>query len=221
MKVNYEIVGEGFPIVMLHGNGENHHEFDQLVEDLKDYQCILIDSSYDGQISYQKLCDDVVEVVDALGLETYDVIGFSDGGIIALMLAMQQDKVSHIITLGANTNPHMIKTFFYIQSILRLVCLIPFCLYQKNARRSFKLTKMMLTEPHFTYDSLKEVKIPALIMAGEYDLIKESDTKNIAEALPYSVLKIIPHGNHFLLRDFYKQTYKEIRLFLDICHKED
>ncbi|MCD7949523.1 MAG: alpha/beta hydrolase [Erysipelotrichaceae bacterium] len=221
MKVNYKIVGEGFPIIMLHGNGENHHEFDQLVKDLNDYQCILIDASYDGKISYQKLCDDVVAVVQELKLNAFDIIGFSDGGIIALMLAMQLDSVQHIITLGANTRPGMIKTFFLVNSIIRLICLLPFCIYQKKARLSFKLTKMMLLEPHISYESLTDIKIPALIMAGEYDLIKEEDSKNIANALPYGILRIISHGNHFLLRDYYKQTYKEIRLFLDICHKED
>jgi len=221
MSVNYKIVGEGFPIIMLHGNGENHHVFDQLANDLSDYQCILIDANYEGKISYQKLCDDVIDVIHILQLNAYDVIGFSDGGIIALMLGMQEEHVQHIITLGANTNPYMIKPFFLINSYIRLICLLPFCIYQRKARLSFKLTKMMLTEPHISYESLSDIKIPVLVMAGEYDLIKKEDTQNIAEALPYSILRIIPQGNHFLLRDYYKQTYHEIRLFLDTCHKED
>ncbi|MCD7893316.1 MAG: alpha/beta hydrolase [Erysipelotrichaceae bacterium] len=219
--MNYEIIGHGFPIIMLHGNGENHHVFDQIAKDLCDYQCILLDANYEGKISYQKLCDDVIKVIHALKLDAYDVIGFSDGGIIALMLAMQEEHVKHVITLGANTNPHMIKPFFIFNSYIRLGCLLPFCIYSKKARLSFKLTKLMLTEPHISYESLSDIKIPVLVMAGEYDLIKEEDTQNIAKALPYSVLRIIPQGSHFLLRDYYKQTYKEIRLFLDICHEED
>ena len=58
-------------------------------------------------------------------------------------------------------------------------------------------------------------------MAGEYDMIKQEDTQKIGEALPYSAVKIIKQGNHFLLRDYFQQTMKEIELFLKACHQEE
>lgn len=220
MKLNYEIIGNGDPIILLHGNGEDHTIFQRLANDLKDhYQCIMMDASYEGKLTYQKLCDDVKETIDALQLQSYDVIGFSDGGIIALLLAVQDPHMQHMITMGANTDPHMVKTFFRFYSYIRLVCLLPFCLFQSKARLDYKLNRLMMKEPHIDYQDLKKIKIPALILAGEFDLIKAEDTQNIADALPYSILKIIPQGNHFLLQDSYQKTYKEIRLFLDECHK--
>ena len=74
--IYYQISGEGFPIVFLHGNGEDHHIFDQAVLQLsKQYQCICIDSRYHGQsihageLSYQQMAKDVMGVVDELKLE--------------------------------------------------------------------------------------------------------------------------------------------------------
>lgn len=227
MQIYYQVIGEGFPIVCLHGNGENHHIFDDMVKKLSSsYQLILIDSRYHGQsihqgeLSYQQMMKDVVSIVDELQLRAYDVIGFSDGGIIALLLAMNDSRVQHIITMGANTQPNMIKTIYRMSMVLRMFCLIPF-FYRQKARLDWKLSMLMMKEPHIDYINLKNIKVPVLVLAGEFDMIKEIDTRNIGNALPYSVVKIIKGGNHFLLRDSFQQTMKEIILFLEACHQED
>lgn len=231
MKMNdifYEVKGTGFPIVLLHGNGENHHVFDETVDVLsKAFQCILIDSRYhgksikNGELSYQQMCYDVKNVVDELNINEYDLIGFSDGGIIGLLLSMQDQRLKHMIILGANTKPRYLKSIYRYPMYLSLACLLPFCLYNKKARRQFKLTRLMLKEPNIEYSHLSSVFIPVLILAGEHDMIKEVDTKSIGEALPYGIVKIIKQGNHFLLRDFFRQTIKEIEAFLYACHQED
>mgnify|MGYP006386076649 FL=1 len=93
--INYKVIGNGYPIVLLHGNGENMTIFDKLVEKLQDsYQLICIDSRYhgnsvyQGEMSYSQMCKDVVEVVNELNIDEYDVIGFSDGGIISILLSL-------------------------------------------------------------------------------------------------------------------------------------
>lgn len=228
MDIYYEIIGNGFPIVCLHGNGEDHHIFDELCQSLShDYQLILIDSRYhgksvhQGELSYEQMMQDVMRVVDDLKIEAYDVIGFSDGAIVSLMLGMQDERLQHIVSIGANTSPKMIKALYRFSLYLQMFCLLPFCLYNQKARLSWKLTTLMLKYPHIEYQNLKNIHIPVLVLAGEFDMIKEIDSRNIAEALPYSVLKIIKSGNHFLLRDSFKQTIKEIDLFLKACHQED
>lgn len=228
MKIYYEVIGEGFPIVLLHGNGEDHHIFDRLVEDLKkSYQLILIDSRYHGkspcvgELSYQKMCEDVKEVISELSLEHYDVIGFSDGGIEALMLAMDDERLAHAVCIGANTKPQNIKLFYRVVFYIQMVCLMVFALYHQKARLQLKLIRLMLNEPHIEYDDLKKINIPVLVLAGEYDLIKQSDTEMIASCLPYSVLKIIKQGNHVLLKDHYSRTSQEIISFLNVCHQEE
>lgn len=227
-EIYYECIGEGFPIILLHGNGENHHIFDDTVQVLsKKYKCILIDSRYHGQsihqgeLSYQQMCKDVINVIDELNLQEYDLLGFSDGAIIGLLLAMEDQRLKHLISIGANTKPKYMKLFFRIFTYIQTFCLLPFCIYQKKARQSFRLNRLMLKEPHIEYDDLKNIHSCVLVMAGQYDMIQEKDTKAIAKALPYSVLKIIKQGNHFLLRDNFLETIHQIELFLEVCHKEE
>lgn len=227
MDIYYEVIGNGFPIVCLHGNGEDHHIFDNLVKEFSnEYQLILIDSRYHGKsihqgsLSYYQMMKDVMNVIDELKIDSYDVIGFSDGAIVSLLLGMNDHRLKHIVSIGANTKPQMIKGIYRISLYLQLFCLIPFCIYNSKARLSFKLTLLMIKEPQIEYDDLKNIHIPVLVLAGEFDMIKEVDTYAIGSALPYSVVKIIKSGNHFLLRDAFPQTIKEINLFLKACHKE-
>ncbi len=228
MNIYYEVVGQGYPIVCLHGNGEEHHIFDEFVRVMmNDYQLILIDSRYHGksihagELSYEQFRDDVIEVVDELDLDAYDVVGFSDGAIVSFLLALKDKRLKHIVSLGANTKPNMIKPIYRITIYTTLFCLIPFCLYNKKARLQFKLNMLMVKQPQLEYEMLKEIKQPTLVLAGEFDMIKEEDTINIGKSLPYSATKIIKGGNHFLLRDSFKETIKEISLFLNACHYED
>lgn len=228
MDIYYEIVGKGFPLILLHGNNEDHHIFTETVNVLsQDYQCILIDSRYHGQsvqqgeLSYQQMCQDVQDVVTSLNIAEYDVLGFSDGGIISLLLGMSDQRLQHIICIGANTKPQMIKPVYRLYDYMMLLCLLPFCLYNAKARKTFRLTKLMAKEPQINYQDLKKIHIPVLVMAGEYDMIKQDDTLKIGESLPYSVVKIIKQGNHFLLRDSFQQTINEIELFLKTCHQEE
>lgn len=228
MDIYYEIKGSGFPIVCLHGNNEDHHIFDEAVKILsQQYQCLLIDTRYhgksmcSGELSYNQMAQDVIDVITHLGIEAYDVIGFSDGAIVSLLLGMKDSRIKHIVSIGANTKPQMIKPIYRLYDYMMCVCLLPFCLYNAKARKNLKLIRLMMKEPCIEYEDLKKIKIPVLVMAGEYDMIKQDDTQRISESLTYSVMKIIKQGNHFLLRDSFQQTMKEIQLFLKACHQEE
>lgn len=227
MDIYYEVIGSGYPIICLHGNGEDHHIFDDMAKELTGYKLILIDSRYhgkstrQGELSYKQMMKDVLNVIDELKIDVYDLIGFSDGGIVSLLLGMADERVQNMIIIGANTKPQMIKPIYRFFDYLQMLCLLPFCLYHPKARRTFQCLKLMETQPHIEYHDLEKIKVPVLILAGEQDMIKEIDTMNIKKHLIYSVLKIIKGGNHFLLKDSFQQTIKEIQLFLNVCHKED
>lgn len=228
MDIYYKTIGQGYPIICLHGNGEDHHIFDELANVLSNqYQLILIDSRYHGksihkgELSYRQIMADVMMVVDELKLDEYDVIGFSDGGIVSLLLGMHDQRLKHMISIGANSKPHMIKGMYRLMIYIEMFCLLPFCLYNQKARLKWKLTRLMMKEPQIEYSSLQEIKIPVLVMAGEFDMIKNIDTMQIGEALPYGIVKIIKGGNHFLLRDSFQKTFQEIKLFLNACHQEE
>ena len=227
MDIYYEVKGQGYPLVCVHGNGEDHHIFDELSCQLTDYQLILIDSRYHGQskkegeFSYQQMCQDVKSVIDELKLDEYDYLGFSDGAIVGLMLAMSDERMKHMICIGPNTSPQMLKPIYHFTFIVQNLLLLPFCLYDKKARLQRKYLSLMLKEPHINYADLQNIHIPVLVLSGEYDMIKQEDIKHIGESLPYGISKVIKQGNHFLLRDSFQQTYKEMSLFLNACHQEE
>ena len=120
-----------------------------------------------------------------LELEKPIVYGFSDGGIAALMLAYTHpDSIRAIAASGANSNPKALK-FLHRLGYMKLSVFT----YDKKAR-------MIATEPHITKADLERIKVPALITAGEHDMIKEEDTKFIASSIPISRLMILPGESH-------------------------
>lgn len=221
MDINYEVYGKGPAVICLHGNQENRKIFYRLKDDLADhYQMILIDSRYhgksikSGELSLDQMAKDVMAVADDCQLNTYDVIGFSDGANIALTLAGMDKRMKSAVLLAPNSNPKGISGFYRFSMGLTLVLLLPFCIYNPIARRKFKLTKWMFEEPHFTEDYLKTIHIPCLILSGDRDMIKNSDLEFITQSLPHAMHQVIADCGHFMLDDGYSQTLKKIRGFL-------
>ncbi|MCH5320352.1 MAG: alpha/beta hydrolase [Eubacterium sp.] len=192
VNINYEVYGNGAPIILLHGNSESHKIFDKLIERLKtDYKVYAIDSRCHGEsentekISYELMADDVIEFTKSLEIEKPIFYGFSDGGIVGLLIAIKEPYLlSKLIISGANINPNGLagfNLFFY-----KLAYFVT-----RN-----KLVKMMISEPDIHVSQLRQIKIPTYVLAGQRDIIKQSHTKSIADNIPQSTLEIIPNENH-------------------------
>ena len=173
-----------------------------------------------GPLTLDRMAQDVMDVANELDLEAYDVIGFSDGANIALTLAGKDERLKHMALLSPNATPKGIKWYYRLHMYMTLLLLPIFCIYDKRSRIRFKLISFMTKEPHFTSDYLSELKIPALLLSGENDVIKDSDFTFIQSSLPYCVHKVIKNSPHFLLGDQYDKTLREIRGFLYACHHE-
>lgn len=192
INIHYEVYGEGQPIILLHGNSENLNIFDKPVEQLKnEYKVYAIDSRCHGEsddpeeISYDLMAQDVIEFIKTLNLNKPILYGFSDGGIIGILVAIKEpDILSKVIVSGANVTPDALsKMFMIITKIMGF--------FTKN-----KLFKMMQNEPNITCEELQSIKIPVHVLVGEKDVIKEEHTKMIAENIPNSTLEIIAGENH-------------------------
>lgn len=188
----YEIYGHGTPIILVHGNSETHQIFDVLINKLKDnYKVYAIDSRCHGKsenterISYDLMAEDIIEFIKKLKINEPIFYGFSDGGIIGLLIAIKETKLlSKLIISGANLTPNgMSKSMLIISKILYFLT--------KN-----KLFRMMIQEPNITIKDLEKINIPTYVLAGEKDIIKESHTRLIAENIRNSTLEIIPKENH-------------------------
>lgn len=192
VNIFYEEYGKGQPIILLHGNSETHEIFDKLIEQLKEnYKIYAIDSRCHGksentnEISYDLMSDDIISFIKVLKIEKPILYGFSDGGIIGILVAIKEpDILSKLIVSGANINPDgMKKTMLIISKIVYFVT--------KN-----KLFRMMVKEPNISIEELNKIKVPTIVIAGQKDVIKREHTEMIAKNIPNSILDIIPNENH-------------------------
>ena len=210
VNLYYEVAGSGAPLVMVHGNGESHAIFDKAVPLLaKHFTCYLLDSRGHGQSQpvteyhYADMAEDVCQFIQALGLEHVTYYGFSDGGIIGLLLAGKHPKLlDKMIISGANTRPDAVS-----KRVVRLFKVINF-LHKKP------LFELMLTEPHITKEQLQAIETPTLVLAGSKDLVLEEDTRFIAESIPHATLKILPGESH---TSYIVHKEKIAKLILDYC----
>lgn len=192
ININYEVFGEGIPIILLHGNSENHHIFDKLIERLQEnYKVYAIDSRCHGEsdnpkdISYNLMASDVIEFIKKLKIEKPILYGFSDGGITGLIIAINEPELlSKLIISGANIYPEgMKKSMLYVSKV---------CYFLTRN----KLFKMMVKEPNIKVEDLRKIKVPTIVLAGQYDVILKEHTELIAESISESTLEIISNENH-------------------------
>ena len=205
VKLYYEIYGKGEPLLMLNGNNSSMARFSKQLEALsKDYMVIGLDSRGQGKstaddtkITYELMAEDVNTFLEKLKLKNVNILGWSDGGNIALILAMQNpDKVKKMAIMGTVLfNDDSSVTAATNKLIRNQVKEMEDKGVAKN-NMDYRLKVLLLTEPHINPDSLKNIKAPTLIMAGQHDVIKENHTKVIAEKIPKSKLVIFKGAGH-------------------------
>lgn len=192
VNLYYEECGKGKTIILLHGNQETHDIFDKLIEKLKtNYKVYAIDSRCHGKsentvdISYSLMCDDIIEFIKKLNIDKPILYGFSDGGIVGLLVAIKEpDLLSNLIISGANTTPDILSRSFKILTKIMYFF-----------TRS-KYIKMMLKEPNIKTNELNSITIPVHVLAGEKDIVKYEHSKYIADNIKNSTLEIIKNENH-------------------------
>ena len=206
----YDKTGNGSPILLLHGNGEDHTIFDLLIPMLEQhYTVYAIDSRGHGASNptddyhYEGMADDIAELITSLEIESPALYGFSDGGIIGLLLALHYpDLISSLIISGANLNPRGMKWSFLHKA------------KQHYKKTNSPLDRIMIEEPEIDPSSLADIHIPVLVLAGEHDIIKPSHTRLIAESLPHAQLTILKGEDHGSYIIHSSKLYRHIRDFL-------
>ena len=213
VNLYYEVVGTGSPLILIHGNGESHEIFDEAVKLLSEhFTCYLLDSRGHGQSQkvseyhYADMAEDVYQFIQALSLQNITFYGFSDGGIIGLLLASRySDLFDRLIISGANTSPAAISG--WVEEAFQ------------NWRQIMKksaLFKLMMTEPDITREQLAAIQIPTLVLAGSEDVIDETDTRFIAESIPGADLRILPGEDH---DSYIVGSTKVAELILEFCRE--
>lgn len=188
----YVKLGSGRPVVLLHGNGENHEIFTELSLELAaDYQVFAIDSPGHGashalsRYSYRDMTREIAGLLHEILDEPALIVGFSDGGIIALCLAIDYPTLAAgIIPCGANFQPDGVDAAWLEEAMKRAV-------YGPDP-----LLDLMLREPNLTDRELAGIQARTLVCAAEFDLIRLAHTQELAAKIPGAVLKIMPDEDH-------------------------
>lgn len=222
IRLYYEVYGSGHPLLMLHGNGGWINDLrNQIPEFAKCFKVIAVDSRAQGlstdaneELSFSLMASDIAQLLDSLKIDSAYVLGWSDGGIVGLELALNYPKtIAKLVTVGANfladstavpakmIDEMKTASFAGLDSATQRDIITHSHFPDRAGLIYDKLNRLDLLHPHFTFEQLQSIKVPTLVMAGDHDIIIDTHTLKLFHALPHSELCIVPGAGHgFLLR---------------------
>lgn len=206
-KMYCEVYGSGEPLLIIHGNGGSIDNFIyQIPYFSKKYKVIIADSRAHGKssdngdsLTYEMMADDYALLLDSMKIDSAHVIGWSDGGINGLLLAIRHPKkIKKLAITGANLVP---DTTAVPQSIWDMVTPSYKQLKDKANKNPFekngyKLLRLLIEQPHIPLTDLQKIQCPTLVIGGDHDVIKEEHTMLIYKNIPRAYLWIVPASGH-------------------------
>ena len=198
--------GQGEVLILLHGNGENSDYFQgQINEFARYYHVFAIDTRGHGKtprgnapFTIRQFADDLLGFMDVRQIGKAHLLGFSDGGNIAMIFAMRYpDRVARLILDGANLDAKGVKRTVQIPIEIGYRIARIFAGKSKSARRNAEMLGLMVNDPNVLPEELAGIQAKTLVMAGTKDMIKEEHTRLIADSIPNAQLVII-EGDHFV-----------------------
>jgi pimeloyl-ACP methyl ester carboxylesterase len=225
ISMYYEIYGKGEPLILLHGGYGSSEMMGGMIEAFaKKYQVIAVDSRSQGRttdsdekvLTYAQMALDVNGFMDKLQIKKAKFVGWSDGGDIALELALiHPEKISKAVIMGANFTGEVSGVFIGIDTTWRMNPADPlfaktkkelamyFSTYERlapdksriaTARK--KVTDNAYNNPKITLAQLNSIQVPFLVMAGDHDMFTIEHTIALYKNLPQASLYIVPDATH-------------------------
>ena len=231
INMYYETYGNGEPLLLIHGNSGSIVSFRyQIPYFSKKYKVIVADSRSQGKsvdvgdsLSYEMMADDFGLLLDSLRIDSCFVIGWSDGGINGLLLAIRHpEKVKKLAISGANLWPDTTAIDKNVWNRMKgTITIDAQGKYDAEKKNRLKLTNLMLKEPNIPIWYLKKIGCPTLVIGGDHDAILPKHTLLIAESIPKSYLWILPNSGHSILinqkdefnkvvNEFFQKPYERI-----------
>jgi pimeloyl-ACP methyl ester carboxylesterase len=232
-KQYFEIYGQGAPLVLIHGNGGNIGYMKPQIELFsKKYKVIVMDCRGRGKselgkdsLTYNQMTKDIVGILDYLHIDSTYVVGRSDGGIIALLLAIHHpERVKKIVSFAANLTPDTFALYpsFY-NEVLRDRKLADEMLAKKDNTQNWKViqqrNRMMEFQPHISASDLQKIKCPVLVMSTDRDIIREEHTVYIYRNIEKANLCILTGENHYVSKNNPELFNTTIQKYLDETYK--
>lgn len=239
-RIYYEIYGAGRPVLLLHGGGNNIADSwsKQIGDFSRRHTVIAVEQvgqghspDVPGPLTYVGMTEDTAALLRQLKVTQVDVVGWSDGGIEALMLAVRYPElVRRVVATGANVDPSGLS-----ESDLEAMrhpaagaftAAEPGSYYAVNSPdgpehakvMGAKLNELWLTRPkpeELSFEMLSKIKAPVLVMSGDRDMIRLEHTLQIYRAIPGAKLWVLPGTGHGTFLEHPEWTNPLVLRFLD------
>lgn len=232
IQLYYATTGKGSPVVLLHGGLANSDYWGEQVAALaKHHQVIVVDSRGHGRstrdsrpYSYDLMSDDVVALLDELKIQKADIVGWSDGGIIGIDLAIRYPaRIGKIFAFAPNTKTSGVKPDTEKNPV--------FARYIERAGNEYRtlsktptqydafveqISHMWASQPNWSDSDLKKISAPVLIVDGDRDeAIVRQHLEYIADTIPGAGLLILPNTSHFAFIQAPEEFNQAILNFID------
>lgn len=226
-----ETYGSGKPLLLIHGNGGSIASMQSIIPYFaKKYQVIATDSRAHGKsvdnndsLSFEMMADDEAALLDSMHIDSAYVTGWSDGGIVALVMAMRHpEKVIRLASTGANLWPDSTallpslwkeEQLFYNSEKSKT-------LKTAKEKNDWKIFMLDWEQPNISLTDLQLIKCPSLIISGDHDLIRLEHTIEIYQHIPQAYLWVLPDSGHGTLEEHTADFDKTVdEFFLQPFHK--
>lgn len=226
IKLYTEVYGTGKPLLLIHGNGGSIHAFASNIPYFaKKYKVIAVDSRAHGKshddrdsLSFEMMADDFAALMDAMHIDSAYVLGWSDGGINAIELAMRHpDKVIKLASTGANLWPDStgIIPSYWKQEQIDYNAKKNTVFTTAKEKNDWKVFLLDWFQPNIKLSALKAIKCPSLIIAGDHDVIPTEHTVLISQNIPKAYLWIVPNSGHPTLIEHSDEFNKKVDEFFE------
>lgn len=215
-KIEYAIYGDmdAEPLVMLPCNGNDMHNFDDtlLPEMAEHFKVITVSprgtgasERGEGALTFDVESDDLLCMLDELGIEKTHIFGFSDGGNLAIVFTVQHgDRVLSLVPMGANINAWGTKITNQIGIVFEYWML---CIEAKNTNDPAVMLRrdiqgMMVGQPNLRFKDLKNINVPTLNIFGQGDMMYRTHSKLITKSIPGAKELMVRGGGHSSCFDY-------------------
>lgn len=228
----YAVYGSGDPVLLIHG-GLGHADIwaSQVIELAKTHKVIVADSRGHGRstrdaqpFGYDLMASDYLALLDHLKIDKTALVGWSDGGIIGLDIAINHpERLTRLYAQAANVttdglDPGVLtnKTFAaYIERSGKDYARLSKTPAEYDAFVA-QISHMWESQPNWTKDQLAKIAVPTAIVVGDHDeAIKREHTEYIASAIPGAKLIILPNASHFVMLQAPDEYTKSVLDFID------
>lgn len=206
----YQVGGSGEALLLLHGNGEDSDLFaKQFPFFTRHFRVIALDTRGHGRselgverLTFKQIAEDILALLDNERIRRVHVLGFSDGGNLGLYLAAHHpERTASLIAMGANYQADGLTDACYAETLEHYEQLL--ALPDTDPEKILRLCiyNLMLSELDLSEADLRSIQAPTLLLAGEFDLIRDDQTEAMHRLIPGSQKYIVPGGHHSFFVD--------------------